>query len=528
MPYETRRPVTEGGFHDRKLLIEQLELLLEEHLRGRPSWVALLGRRKIGKTSILKELQRRASTTNSVVLWLDLFEIDARVQDVFVALLWRLLIGACDGTGHHDLAGRLRTRPPPFGGGLAHEISTALPLDCIGRALELIDSLRATKIDNALVTEVLDLPELVARELGPVWVILDEVQELTALDRQRPFSKTHSLFKLMRAVWQKHENVSYWATGSQVSMLSRTFSDRRSPFHGHFRIVHVGPFDQADAAALLLAPSETLHRGPEARTAAEMAARTLGCHPFYIQILGEELELRRLGLETKTVKSLLQEILFSPTGRLALHLEGVLKADAGSGKQLAVLRALARGEATLAELVRANPSMAREETHAMLRRLEAADLVLRDGKTHCFKVADSALAAYLRVGGLAAEPTPAVLGDEAEKAVAKHLMSQGLRPVYQSYRSLGPADLIVLEAGHRLALQVKRTMLPLYLDEVEYQRLASWASKQDMKPVICQVPAESSSEVRYWGLESAKKTPKKRRFDADAGVPTVLELLKDR
>jgi hypothetical protein len=515
-------------FRDRAELMSQLGALVEDHIRGRPSWVVLLGTRKIGKTSVLRELQRRVRTQGNVVVWLDLFEIDTRVQEVFTAFLWRMLVGASEAAGHLDLAARLRTRPPPFGGGLAHEVSTSLPFPCVGRALGLIDIMRSTRVGNAEVTEALGLTELFGQELGPVWVVLDEVQELAALDRQRPFSGTHTVFKLMRSVWQGHEKVSYWATGSQVSMLSRVFGDRRSPFHGHFKVVHVGPFGPREAADLLLEQVDPTLRGDDARDAADLAARAVGGHPFYLQVLGEELELRRVGLSTRSVKSLLQEILLTPTGRLALHLTGVLRADAGSGKQLAVLRALARGEASLAELVAANPSMSREETHPLLRRLEAADLVFRDHETHRFQVADAALAAYLRAGGLSAEPSPAVLGDEGERAVARHLLSQGLRPVFQSYRSLGPADLVVLEPGRRLAIQVKRTTAPVHLSEVEYQRLRKWASTQDMTAAICQVEPEPPGRVRYWSLESARRTRGGRRFEEDASLATALELLDTR
>lgn len=525
--FETRKPVSDLGFHDRTKLMEQLESLVKAHFEGRPSWVALLGPRKIGKTSILAELQRRAQT-HGVVVTLDLFNVDARVQDVLTALLRSLLIGVCEQADHHELAGKLGGQAPPLSAKLAHELSTELPFGTVGKALELLEAVGKTQVSNAEVTEVLELPERMAQELGPVWLIIDELQELEALNRQRPFNKRHTIFRLMRSVWQRHELVSYWATGSQVSMLSSVFNDRRSPFHGHFRLVHVGPFELETAAQMLLDRTSISARADDAALAAEVAAETLGGHPFYIQVLGEELELRQVKLSRHSVKSVLQDILLEPTGRLALHLTGILEADAGSGQQVAVLRALAKGEARLSELVLANRSLSKDATHTILRRLQAADLVVHDLKTQRWRVADPALAAVLRTGGLTGEPSPSVLGDEGERAAARHLLTQGLRPVYQSYRSLGPADLVVLEADRRLALQVKRSPLPLYIKETEYQRLKQWANKYSMKPVLCQVEPEEPTTVRYWRWSSGVKTSKRRRFDENNSATSVLALLNNK
>jgi AAA ATPase domain len=523
--FETRRPVGGVGFADRTEIMEQLGKLVEAHGQGQPSWVVLLGPRKVGKTSILKELRRRAPPGAGPTMLLDLFRVDARVQDIFTALLVQLLAAACEHLGQEDLAGQVRARPTALAGELAHRLSRTLPAAWAGRALELLTALRAGRVEASVVEETLGLPEQLAGEMGPVWVIIDELQELDALNRQYPFSKRHTVFRLMRAVWQEHEHVSYWATGSAVSLLGALFTDRRSPLHGHFRIVPVRPFAPTDAADLLVTRTRPDLRDPQERRAADLAVDALGGSPFYIQVLGEELDLRGLRLTSAAVKSVLQEILLSPSGRLALHLQGVLEADAGSGQQRAVLRALARGPASLAELTRASPSLTRAATHAMLRRLEATDLVLRNHETHRFRVADPALAAHLRSGGLTAEPPPSVLGEIGEREAAHHLMEQGLRPVYQSYRSLGPADLLLLEPGRRLAIQVKRAKLPLYFSETEHRRLQTWSDEQGLRPVLCQVDPDAPGTIRYWAWEQALPAGKRFKFTAEQSVSTALELL---
>lgn len=524
--FETRRPVWGEEFVDRAELVAQLSALVEAHDAGRPSWVALLGPRKIGKTSILRELQsRRRAGGAGDAAWVDLFRVDARVQDVFAAYVAAVLEASCMAVRREDLAARVRGSPRELGAELAHDLSRALPDAGARSALSVLERLRRPSVSSGDVEEALELPERLAADVGPLWVIIDEIQELAGLDRQRPFDKQHSVFRLMRSVWQTHERVSYWATGSNVSMLSSAFHSRQAPFHGHFRTVLVGPFEEHVAARLLLSRMPRDLLADDAEEAAGVAASTLGGHPFYVQVLGEELELRRTALSVRGVKAVLQEILLSPAGRLALHLQGIIEADAGSSQQVAVLRALSRRPSGLSELVTGNPSLPREATHAILRRLEKADLVSRDTATGVFRVSDPALASYLRIGGLLADAPPSVLGDEGERRAAKDLMSQGLRPVFQSYRSLGPADLVVLEPRRRLAIQVKRTPCPVYVTSAEHKRLERWADEGSLFPVMCQVEPDSPGTVRYWRWSDGARAGRRVRFDADVSSPTVLALL---
>jgi AAA+ ATPase superfamily predicted ATPase len=523
--FETRMPVRGESFLDREELLTKLGHLAAAGLRGEPSWVVILGPRKVGKTSVLREVEERtmrSGATDGLVLSIDLFQLDIRPQDVFTALVVRLLAAACRKVGRVDLAGTLLARPTRPAADLTHAISTALPLGCAREAFTTLEALRSPNVRSPVIQRALDLPQHFAEDMGPVWVIFDEIQEIDGLNRQQPFSKQHTVYRLMRSVWQNHTDVSYWATGSQVSLLTRLFTSRRSPFFGHFQLHRIGAFDHAAARELLL---RGLSPAADAAEAADLAIRSLGRHPFYVQVLGEEMKLRGLPLSIKSVKAVLQEILLSPSGRLALHVQGILNEDAGSGQQRAVLRTLARGEAGLSQIAAAIPSLTRDVVNSLLRRLEAADLVEREPATHRYHVADPAVAAYLRVGGLDAEPSPAVLGDEGEQAAARHLLSQGLRPVYQSYRSLGPADLVCLEPGRRLAIQVRRTRLPIYIERVEHKRLEAWATEQEMTPLLCQVDPDEPETVRYWRWGEGRRAGKRLRFDLASSSVTALELL---
>ncbi|MBI3271270.1 MAG: ATP-binding protein [Planctomycetes bacterium] len=67
-------PVSREAFENRETELARLEESLRGLTAGAPSWVAILGPRKIGKTSLLLELARRAARPSRAFVVLDSFE----------------------------------------------------------------------------------------------------------------------------------------------------------------------------------------------------------------------------------------------------------------------------------------------------------------------------------------------------------------------------------------------------------------------------------------------------------------------
>ena len=57
--FRTSTPVTDGAFHDRAVELDQLTQRVDQLRAGAPRWLAVLGVRRVGKTSLLLELVRR-------------------------------------------------------------------------------------------------------------------------------------------------------------------------------------------------------------------------------------------------------------------------------------------------------------------------------------------------------------------------------------------------------------------------------------------------------------------------------------
>ena len=51
--YQTNQPVTDIRFFDRRSEIDRLSLLVDRLRQDNPTWLAIIGQRKVGKTSLV-------------------------------------------------------------------------------------------------------------------------------------------------------------------------------------------------------------------------------------------------------------------------------------------------------------------------------------------------------------------------------------------------------------------------------------------------------------------------------------------
>jgi hypothetical protein len=127
-----------------------------------------------------------------------------------------------------------------------------------------------------LIEDVLTLIEKAHSEQDRMIVILDEFQEICDL--------APKLDKQLRSIMQMQKNINYILLGSQESMMTDIFENKKSPFY-HF----------GELMRLAKLPRDDFHRylsdrlaGCYAESHTELADRILdytGCHPYYTQQL---------------------------------------------------------------------------------------------------------------------------------------------------------------------------------------------------------------------------------------------------
>jgi AAA+ ATPase superfamily predicted ATPase len=212
--------------------------------------VAIIGPRKIGKTSLVLEAARRAHSPSLRVVVLDTQEQSPVSGEVFRHLALRVLDAAFASEVGESLE-RLIHSPAGYRAALLRsenfgKLSSALRSEL----LEIPEG----QVTDERIHSWLDAPERLAEALG-LWIVvaLDEFQELAGLS-----PKDFALFARLRSVWQRHRRVAYFISGSARSMLLALVTEEASPFFQHFSILELGPFTRDAAIELLRRPGGTV------------------------------------------------------------------------------------------------------------------------------------------------------------------------------------------------------------------------------------------------------------------------------
>jgi AAA+ ATPase superfamily predicted ATPase len=309
--FQTTLPVVGSEFRDRTTQLARLSAAVEKLRAGSPHWVALLGPRKVGKTSLLLETSRRVGAP-VVFAIIDVFDLVPVTDEVLRLLVLRVVDRVFAAECGQSLEATLDSASYRAALSGSPRFAT-LPADL----RQLLFDLKEVELTALVTPRLLDVPERLAEKLGLFIVVaVDEFQELAALRVGRPSAE---VLPMLRSVWQKHRRVSYVVAGSARSMMTDLVASQHSPFFGHFELVEVGEFEREDAVALLI-DSATPGR-KVSRALAERAVDTLGGNPFYLQLLGEQLAAIAPPLDEAALKEAVSRLVFHRTGRLALFFE---------------------------------------------------------------------------------------------------------------------------------------------------------------------------------------------------------------
>lgn len=514
--FQSSVPVTALGFHDRYLSLGRLAVAVDDLLEGYPRWFAIIGNRKVGKTSLLLELARRTQAAELRFIVFDVMEGAPLSLELFRTLGLRIL-DAClsESLGRsleHDLGAPAAYRAHL----LDSEIWGELPSSLQRPILELIDR----PADIHLLRSVLRLPEALGEALGVKLVIaLDEFQELGALGSKRGGV---DVFPIMRSIWQRHRHVTYFVSGSAKTMLTELVTARHSPFFQHFEMMELGPFSPEEALSFLMNATPDGFVIPF--DVAVKGAELLGGQPFYLQLMGETLLRLPQPLKADALRAGLQELLFSRTGRLSLYFQSQFTRLVGRSTYLsAILQALSDGPKRLTDIAKAIGA----PSGATVRYLERLGDDVVKGDDGLYGLADPTFALWLQwrePGGSVIPMT--LLGDEAEKEVAQRLAEMGFELIYQSRASRGAFDLLGIRGGQSLGVQVKASPLPLRFSLEAWDRMEADGARLGWSWVIAAASSEGEG-ARFLDPKMVRRG-REARLGEDAIIPNLLKWLSEQ
>ena len=130
--------------------------------------------------------------------------------------------------------------------------------------------------DSVVLEDVMTLIEQAHSERDRIIIVLDEFQEIRDL--------TPKLDKKLRSIMQEQKHINYILLGSQESMMTDIFENKKSPFYHFGEMMRLGKLPREDFHRYL---SERL-AGCYPDTCDALADSILdytGCHPYYSQQL---------------------------------------------------------------------------------------------------------------------------------------------------------------------------------------------------------------------------------------------------
>jgi Holliday junction resolvase len=374
---------------------------------------------------------------------------------------------------------------------------------------------------------IIDLPETLASETNIKFVVVfDEFQECAKLNSFKNIKTTiGDVFKFFRANWQRHTNVAYLISGSEITLLEKIIQAESSPFFQHFNSMPVREFSFSDAFEMfsqLLAKSDYSMSDELLRKLIEL---TNG-HPFYLQILGEELckTSPQKDIPEDIYKTVIQETLFESAGRLYLYFASQYQKHIKTSTSLEkTLVSISSGHHKVSEIAK-DMGQLTGLVSSFLSRLVEMDILMKVNEGYQFRDPVFGLWIAGTKSHLKSVISPYTLGDFVEKAIADKLSKEGFSLVYQSKASRGTFDLLAILNSFMVGLQVKKTTkFPFYLPKDEALNMLSWGERLNWLPVLCVYIDDAN--IRFFSMDALSEREKSFRADEENGRERLLELV---
>ncbi|MEM4378989.1 MAG: ATP-binding protein [Candidatus Nitrosotenuis sp.] len=224
-----------------------------------------------------------------------------------------------------------------------------------------------------------------------VVIILDEFQDIIHLRRYKGLKNILDLFRGI--IQERHKNVSFVICGSHVHMLRSILSDSNSPMFQHFVEIPINEMNEQNS--IILFNEYLLGRGfSKNNKIAKEAFDLVGGQPYYLMAMAEMWEPK------KDMHKLFFDSVTSSVGTLRLYAEYVLAEDvatAQGGPMLrAILEVLAKADADLGYSEIAKSLLVKaHELVPYINELIKTDLVVKTKSGYAIR--DRIIREYLRL-----------------------------------------------------------------------------------------------------------------------------------
>jgi AAA+ ATPase superfamily predicted ATPase len=344
---------------------------------------ALIGPRRIGKTTILLKVKERLEKKGVIVAYVDLSVFRFSPYDFTQNIMSQITKAYARDLGKIEkasviLSNLLRTLTKLKKLRLTLEPS----VDEKGQfSVQIRPEVEETRDYRSVFLLAFDYANEVSKKSGKRIVMM--IDEFPSLIEFKRYSKLEAITELFRSILESRENVEYVVSGSRVHYMKSILGKGESPLFGHFVLMDIGPLSRGYAIELYMRSLKS------SRQEAEAAWKLVGGHPYYLIMLAENRK------PTENLKETYERILTSSSGALNLYVNYVLTEDLGSSTKEArltrLLQAISQGKNTPSKIA-AHIKLKLSSLPYYLQELEKYDLIEKsEGK---YRIKDSVINDY--------------------------------------------------------------------------------------------------------------------------------------
>ena len=344
---------------------------------------ALIGPRRIGKTTILLRVKEELERRQTMVVYVDLSVYRFSPYDFAQNVMSQITKAYARDLGRVEKAtvtigNLLKTMKKLKRLRLALEPS----VDERGQVtVQIRPEVAETEDYRSVFLLAFDYAnEVSSKSRRRIVIIIDEFPDFIEFRR---YPKLEAMNELLRSVVERRENVEYVVSGSRVHFMKNILGKGESPLFGHFVIEEIGQLPEKFAVELFRKTARCSQRE------AQEAYKLVGGHPYYLIMLAENRTLN------EQLEQTYNRILTSTTGALNLYVNYILKEDLGSSikeaRLLRILSAIAQEKNTASQIAK-QIQLKLSSLPYYLQELERYDLIQRkDGK---YQISDKVVKDY--------------------------------------------------------------------------------------------------------------------------------------
>lgn len=345
---------------------------------------ALIGPRRIGKTTILLKVKEELEKKGIITIHVDFSVHKFSPYDLTQNIMSQITKTYAKDLGKIEKASIALTNLLKTLTKLKKLRLTLEPtVDEKGQfSIQIRPELEETQDNRSIFLLAFDYANEVSRKSGKrIVIIIDEFQSLIEFKR---YSKLEAINELFRNVLENRENVQYILSGSRVHFMKDILGKGESPLFGHFIIMEIEPLSEKHAIELFMKTSKTNHKEAQA------AWKLVGGHPYYLIMLAENHK------PNENLEETYKRILTSSSGALNLYVNYILKEDLGSSTKetrlLKILKAISQEKNTVSQISK-HTKLKLSSLPYYLQELERYDLIRKsEGK---YSVTDKIVKDYL-------------------------------------------------------------------------------------------------------------------------------------